>query len=204
MARDSDALDNTRYTQVYSRKKAPIPEPVQLQKSDSNSGNEVTESDPNSRNEVIASNPILQTESEFHTVSKIDQDLPIAIRKGTRECTKYPQYPISHFVSLEKFSSSHRSFLISLNTISIPTTLSEALSSENWKQAMNLEMEALEKNKTWDLVDLPTGKRPVGCKWVFTIKYKADGSLERYKARLVAKGYTQTWCGLSRNFCSGC
>lgn len=54
-------------------------------------------------------------------------------------------------------------------------------------------MEALKKNKTWDLVELPKGKSPVGCKWVFTVKYKADRSLERYKARLVAKGYTQTY-----------
>ena len=57
---------------------------------------------------------------------------------------------------------------------------------------MNAEMKALEKNKTWELVDLPVGKRPFRCKWVYTIKYKANGSLERYKAGLVAKGYTQT------------
>ena len=55
---------------------------------------------------------------------------------------------------------------------------------------MGEEMLALEKNKTWEVVELPRGKQPVGCKWVFTVKYKANGSLERYKARLVAKGYT--------------
>ena len=58
---------------------------------------------------------------------------------------------------------------------------------------MNVEMEALEKNKTWELVKLPTRKKPVGCKWVYTVKYRVDGSIERYKARLVAKGYTQTY-----------
>ena len=58
---------------------------------------------------------------------------------------------------------------------------------------MQEEMRALKKNDTWDFVDLPNGKRAVGCKWVFTIKYKADGSVERYKARLVAKGFTQTY-----------
>ena len=52
------------------------------------------------------------------------------------------------------------------------------------------EMEALQKNSTWDLVELLEGKKTVGCKWVFTVKHKADGSVERYKARLVAKGYT--------------
>ncbi|KAL5833166.1 hypothetical protein ACOSQ3_016840 [Xanthoceras sorbifolium] len=58
---------------------------------------------------------------------------------------------------------------------------------------MKVEMKALEKNKTWDLVKLPKGKKPVECKWVFTVKYKSDGTLERYKARLVATCYTQTY-----------
>ena len=53
------------------------------------------------------------------------------------------------------------------------------------------EMEALEKNKTRESVKLPAVKKPVGCKWVYTVKYRADGSIERYKARLVAKGWTQ-------------
>ena len=58
---------------------------------------------------------------------------------------------------------------------------------------MREEMDALEKNKTWRITELPKGKKSVGCKWVFSVKYKADGRLERYKARLVAKGYTQTY-----------
>ena len=53
-------------------------------------------------------------------------------------------------------------------------------------------MKALQKNETWDVVDLPKGKIPVGCKWVFTVKYNSDGTVERYKSRLVAKGFTQT------------
>ena len=51
-------------------------------------------------------------------------------------------------------------------------------------------MEVLQKNETWELVGLPSAKKPVGCKWVFAVKFKDDGSLERYKARLVANGYT--------------
>ncbi|RVW17867.1 Retrovirus-related Pol polyprotein from transposon RE1 [Vitis vinifera] len=55
------------------------------------------------------------------------------------------------------------------------------------------EMRALEKNHTWEVMGLPKGKTTVGCKWVFTVKYNSNGSLERYKARLVAKGFTQTY-----------
>jgi Reverse transcriptase (RNA-dependent DNA polymerase) len=51
----------------------------------------------------------------------------------------------------------------------------------------------LKKTKTWELVTLPSGKRPIGCRWIYKTKYKSDGSVERYKARLVAKGYTQTY-----------
>ena len=50
---------------------------------------------------------------------------------------------------------------------------------------------ALEANNTWTLTPLPTGKKPIGCKWVYKVKYKTDGSIERYKAKLVAKGFTQ-------------
>lgn len=56
---------------------------------------------------------------------------------------------------------------------------------------MDVEMGAMELNKTWSVVSLPPGKNIVGCKWVYTIKYNVDGSIERYKARLVAKGFTQ-------------
>ncbi|KAH9735881.1 protein kinase domain-containing protein [Citrus sinensis] len=55
------------------------------------------------------------------------------------------------------------------------------------------EMRALHDNGTWEVVDLPKGKKVVGSKWVFTVKYKADGEVEKYKARLVAQGFTQTY-----------
>ena len=56
---------------------------------------------------------------------------------------------------------------------------------------MATKIVALEANNTWTLTPLPANKKPIGCKWVYKIKYKYDGSIERYKARLVAKGFTQ-------------
>ncbi|KAL0395458.1 UNVERIFIED_CONTAM: Retrovirus-related Pol polyprotein from transposon RE1 [Sesamum latifolium] len=60
-----------------------------------------------------------------------------------------------------------------------------------WENTVAEELNALEQNHTWDLVDLPNGQRAIGCKWVFKVKLKPDGSVDRYKARLVAKGYNQ-------------
>lgn len=62
-----------------------------------------------------------------------------------------------------------------------------------WKVAVLEEMKALEKNNTWEVTLLPKDVTFVGCKWVFTIKHKADGIMGRLKERLVAKGYTQTY-----------
>ena len=52
------------------------------------------------------------------------------------------------------------------------------------------ELDALHKTHTWDMTTLPSSKSAVGCKWVYKIKTRADGSVERYKARLVARGFT--------------
>lgn len=70
------------------------------------------------------------------------------------------------------------SFVIQVSTISIPTNMQEALGDPRWKEAMNEEMKSLQKNSTWEVVELPEGKKVVGCRWVFTVKYKADGTIE--------------------------
>ncbi|KAG8492742.1 hypothetical protein CXB51_010463 [Gossypium anomalum] len=77
----------------------------------------------------------------------------------------------------------------------VPSTYTEAISNPDgvkWKQAMNEEMQSLHKNRTWELVTLPKGKKAIGCKWVYAKKEGFTGKNKiRYKARLVAKGYAQ-------------
>ncbi|CAI7812226.1 unnamed protein product, partial [Closterium sp. NIES-54] len=75
-----------------------------------------------------------------------------------------------------------------------PATLKEALESsdaEEWKKAMESELKSIEENGTWELVELPKGRKAITSKWLFKIKTDADGKIERYKSRLVAKGYQQ-------------
>jgi hypothetical protein len=72
-------------------------------------------------------------------------------------------------------------------------SLDEALANDDWKQAVQLEHDALMKNKTCHLVPPQKGMNIIGCKWVYKVKRKADGGLDRYKARLVAKGFKQQY-----------
>ncbi|KAK9194952.1 hypothetical protein WN943_003067 [Citrus x changshan-huyou] len=71
-----------------------------------------------------------------------------------------------------------------------PQSFKEVVTSAEgtlWKEAINSEVESILQNHTWELVDLPSGCKPLGYKWIFKRKMKADGSIDKYKARLVIK-----------------
>ena len=104
---------------VYLWEKA-IPEQKQVLESNSDPGNEIT----------VRSDPPLHTqpgETSMDLIDNLDLDLPIVVRKGTRECTNWPLYPLSRYVFLKHLSPTHKNFIMSLNTTIIPNTVSEAL-----------------------------------------------------------------------------
>nr|KYP38661.1 Retrovirus-related Pol polyprotein from transposon TNT 1-94 [Cajanus cajan] len=100
-------------------------------------------------------------------------------------------FPLANYLSLSNLSNSHQAFLTNIIDNQEPKSFSQAMKSAEWREAMAKEIQALESNNTWSLCPLPQGKSSIGCKWVYKIKYRSDGSIERYKARLVAKGYAQ-------------
>ncbi|KAL0367960.1 UNVERIFIED_CONTAM: Retrovirus-related Pol polyprotein from transposon TNT 1-94 [Sesamum calycinum] len=93
-----------------------------------------------------------------------------------------------------RYEIEDESFMCASVGIDELTTYEEAVTSPNtneWTTAMKEEMSSMAKNNVWELVDLQTGRKIIGNKWVLKVKRKADGSINKFKARLVAKGYTQ-------------
>jgi hypothetical protein len=113
------------------------------------------------------------------------------IESSSTPSVKGTRYPISNYLTYNHLSPSHASFLASVTSSVEPTTFSQANQTQEWRDAMQAELLALENNSTWTLMPLPLSKKAIGCKWVYKIKRNSDGKIERYKARLVAKGYTQ-------------
>lgn len=99
-------------------------------------------------------------------------------------------FPLEATISYHKLSSPHKAFVLSITAHTEPKSFEEAIQSPEWSSAMKAEINALELNDPWVIVDLLPGKDAIRWKWVYRIKFHVDGTIERYKARLVAKGYT--------------
>lgn len=67
----------------------------------------------------------------------------------------------------------------------------EAIKEKEWARAMEAELTSIEKNNTWELVDLPRNRKAIGLKWVFKLKRDPSGKIVKHNARIVVKGYVQ-------------
>ena len=117
-------------------------------------------------------------------ITEMDRAMP---RRSARVPRPNPRYIIRAPGGNQRLS--YAELLAAAHIGRDPASYAEAMGSDNvvdWLEACRYEISALDKNKTWDLVDLPDGRKAVKSKWVF--KLKADS---RYRARLVAKGFTQ-------------
>lgn len=87
----------------------------------------------------------------------------------------------------------YRDYALMSNIMNVeePIDYEQAKQHEPWINAMNDEYASIMKNQTWELVELPENKVPIGSKWLYKMKFKADGTIDKFKARLVAKGYAQ-------------
>lgn len=100
-------------------------------------------------------------------------------------------YSLDKYVSYISINPTYQVYLAKMSSVTEPQPYKEAASDPKWTEAMNVEIKALQDNHTWEVVELPDGKTPIGCRWIFKVKYKSNGEVERFKARLVAKGYSQ-------------
>ena len=144
------------------------------------------------------STSIPQTESSDHSSGSSSNETPHSSSKSLAPAPSEDPAPattLRRSSRVTSFPSHLRDFhcYTTLATLHEPHSYREASSNPLWQAAMIEELDALSRNRTWDLVDLPPDKSVVGCKWVFKIKTRSDGSIERYKARLVAKGFTQEY-----------
>ena len=145
--------------------------------------------------------PSVPASSDDSSKSSSNVSLPLVVTPTrTRRTPIYLQdyycnfislYPLSRYLTYNKFSSLHFDFINAILLCSEPLNFSEPKKSKEWCNDVDVEFGALEALDTWEVCSLPEGKSTVGCKWIFKLKVHADGTVEQHKGRLVAKGYTQ-------------
>ncbi|KAL0327233.1 UNVERIFIED_CONTAM: Retrovirus-related Pol polyprotein from transposon RE2 [Sesamum angustifolium] len=115
-----------------------------------------------------------------------------APRRSTRHISK-PQWLtdfICHYTNQSHITDlmpSYECFVAALSTLQEPQSYKQAIGKPEWEDVMHQELLALDKNHTWEVTTLPPGKKAIGCRWVYKLKLRDDGTVERCKARLVAK-----------------
>ena len=167
----------------------PATEPIPLDQIRLTSSHELTDSEANDQNipstDPISSDPTPPSnDRNISSANPISPDTTPPLKtKSIREIYSKTQPITSHPLP--------ECFITNKNTPCEPTSFSQAMKDAQWLHAMKTEFTALQHNQTWKLVPRSTFMNVISCKWVFKLKHKYDGSIERYKARLVAKGFKE-------------
>ena len=141
----------------------------------------------------VAADGVVDT-SESATIGVYDQvegdagseetEIP-ELRRSTRQ-TSRPSY-LDDYLLMANLECE----MLLLSLCDEPRSYQEASKNKRWRLACSDEIESINKNETWVLIDKPPGVKVIGLRWVFKIKRDADGKIIKFKARLVAKGYVQ-------------
>jgi len=173
-------------------KQQPVVDPVDVRTTESSEDNSA------SRPTISVGGSSAEEPVSGHVVESTEPHMSTELRRSNRQTKKperygeWVEYTKSH--SLAEATDQRIQHCLYYANICEPQTIDEALrtpEAAEWKKAADDEMKALETMNAWKLVPLPEGKKPVGCRWVFKVKNRPDGAIERFKARLVAKGYSQ-------------
>ena len=143
---------------------------------------------------VSQPNVRLQDYIAYNSQCLLDKHTPIPPTTPSRSSDSVQgtsSYPISAHVSDAVFSNKHQVFLAAITAEREPKSFKEAVRDPRWNNAMSTEVMALEGHRTWDVTDLPKGKKALACMWLYKYKFHADGTVERPKARLVVCGNKQ-------------
>ncbi|KAA0033403.1 retrovirus-related Pol polyprotein from transposon TNT 1-94 [Cucumis melo var. makuwa] len=145
------------------------------------SANEI-DNDEEIRDEEVTEQSV---RDEGHGFSEGEQ----SVRDVRQSCKRHPPTWMGEYVSGEGLSEDEAFMALGVSTD--PICFEDVVQNENWRLAMDNEIKSIEKNKTWTLIELPSGAKRIGVKWVYKTKYNEHGKVDKNKARLVAKGYSQ-------------
>ncbi|GAA0162378.1 hypothetical protein LIER_18483 [Lithospermum erythrorhizon] len=133
-----------------------------------------------------------------HDTSDVSSNSPLVslrvscrIKKPSTWLNEYVVTSVSDDLDLPSYSVAHTHFVANLAKVQKAYSCKEACTNPDWIVVMQAEIDASEANETWQLVSLPADKKETGYRWIYKVKCKPDGSVEKYKVRLVAKGYNQ-------------
>eukprot|EP00253_Pinus_taeda_P011197 PITA_11197 len=173
------------FDETENESSSPSPSTTSSGSSSSSSDSDSPHSSPERRTSVYI-NP-LYNDGDFTEAQTSEHQLP----KWVVQFLKDVKLDEHNKTGTIRGHRSEGNFALIANDFTEPSTYKEEIKHKEWQQAMIEEYQAVIDNNTWKLVDCPANVKPIGCKWVYRIKYNKKGELEEYKARLAAKGFAQ-------------